>query len=209
MVVLQSDNQPQPTSTTRSGNSTSKNWVGERFLDKFVHRKSSRKPSRFAMAAASTSSSTKSLLPELQDGQSTSSLPSNLSLTNLHSREVEASHQEVPSRSPEAASSPIRSKNIISQTLIPSSSPPRRFSSYAERASLSVGSPRSKKTGLETREELLNSLIGSPKSMSESLSVDSPKSKKTGLETGEELLNSLLAKTQSATATGVTTSNVI
>ncbi|KAL8488205.1 hypothetical protein ACS0TY_024478 [Phlomoides rotata] len=180
--------QSQPTSNfspTRSGNSTS---VGERFLDKFVHRKSSRKPSRFAVAAASSSPSTKSLLPELQDGQSTSSLTSDhMSQTNLHSRE--ASHEEIPSRL----------KNIF-----PSSSPPRKFSSYAERpfahnvaSSLSLGgSPRGKKTGLETREELLNSLLGSPKS---SLSVGSPKSKKTGQETGEELLNRLLAKTQSPT----------
>lgn len=156
------------------------------------------------MASASSSLSSKSLLPELQDVQSSTSS----SVTNLHSRE--ASQEEIPSRSPEAVSSPIRLKSTISQTLIPSSSPPKRFPSHANVASaLSMRSPRGKKTGLETREELLNSLLGSPKSsMNESELVGSPKSKKTGLETGEELLNSLLAKTQSATGNGVTTPNV-
>ncbi|KAL0288986.1 UNVERIFIED_CONTAM: protein NEDD1 [Sesamum radiatum] len=115
------------------------------------------------------------MLSGLQDSvspnESTSSLTSGLSLVNLRSRDTP--NQETSLRSPEAVSSPLGTKSITGQinldNLVPALSLPRRFSSYAERigatssfsdaSSLAVGSPKSKKTGAETREELLSSLL--------------------------------------------------
>ncbi|KAI3470796.1 hypothetical protein Pfo_027459 [Paulownia fortunei] len=150
-------------------------WGGERLSDKFNHQlKSINMPSRFAMLTSS-SSSTGLMLSGLQESlptnHSTSSLTSSLSLINLRGREN--SNQEISSGTSEAVSSPLGTKTITGQanldTLGPALSLPRRFSSYAERigatsslseaSSLSVGSPQSKKTGAETRERLLNSLL--------------------------------------------------
>ncbi|KAL0299226.1 UNVERIFIED_CONTAM: protein NEDD1 [Sesamum radiatum] len=150
-------------------------WGGSRLSDKLSHhRQSINMPSRFA-TLTSTSLSSGSILSGLQDSvspnQSTSSLTSSLSLVNLRSRDTP--NQETSLRSPEAVSSPLGTKSNTGQinldNLIPALSLPRRFSSYAERigatpsfsdaSSLAVGSPKSKKTGAETREELLSSLL--------------------------------------------------
>ncbi|KAL0401288.1 UNVERIFIED_CONTAM: protein NEDD1 [Sesamum latifolium] len=150
-------------------------WGGLRLSDKLSHhRQSINMPSRFA-TLTSTSLSSGLMLSGLQDSvspnQSTSSLTAGLSLVNLRSRDTP--NQETSLRSPEAVSSPLGTKSITGQinldNLIPALSLPRRFSSYAERigatpsfsdaSSLAVGSPKSKKTGAETREELLSSLL--------------------------------------------------
>ncbi|KAH6827213.1 Transducin/WD40 repeat-like superfamily protein [Perilla frutescens var. hirtella] len=147
-------------------------WGGERLSDKFTHhRHSINLPSRFS-SLASTSSSSGLMSSGLQDNvptsQSTSSLTSSLSLTSLRVRET-LNHEG----SLEAVSSPLGTKSIAAQAnldnLGPALSLPRRFSSYAERigatpslnetSSFPVGSPKSKKTGAETKEEILNSLL--------------------------------------------------
>lgn len=151
-------------------------WGGDRLADKFSHlRHSINMPSRFA-SLTSTSSSSALMLSGLQQdsvptNQSTSSLASGLSLPILRTRENP--NQETLSGPSEAVSSPLSTKIITGQAnldnLGPSLSLPRRFSSYAERISAApsfgdalsfqAGSPKSKKTGAETREELLNSLL--------------------------------------------------
>lgn len=143
-------------------------WGGERLSDKFTHhRQSINLPSRFS-SLTSTSSSSGLMLSGLQDSiltnQSTSSLTSSLSLTSLRARET-LNHEG----SLEALSSPLGTKSITAQAnlenLGPALSIPRRFSSYAERIGATpslndpVGSPKTKKTGAETKEELLNSLL--------------------------------------------------
>ncbi|PIN07929.1 Nuclear protein COP1 [Handroanthus impetiginosus] len=148
-------------------------WSGERLSDKFVHhRESLNLPSRFATFTSTGSSSgimLSGLKESLHTNQSTSSLTSGLSLASLRTRET--SNQETLFGSSEAVSSPSGTKTVTGQAnldnLGPALSLPRRFSSYAERigasfgdaSSLSMGSPKSKKTGGETREELLNSLL--------------------------------------------------
>lgn len=147
-------------------------WGGERLLERFsLHRQSITGSSRFA-TLTSTASSSGLMLSGLQDSvlanQSTTSLMSGLSLTNLRGRET--FNQE---GSLETISSPLGTKGISGQANVENLSPalslPRRFSSYAERISAApsfsdalsfpVGSPKSKKTGAETREELINSLL--------------------------------------------------
>lgn len=147
-------------------------WGGDRLSDKFSHhRHSINLPSRFS-TLTSTSSSSGLMLSGLQDSvpahQSTSSLTSSLSLTGLRVRET-LSHEG----SIIGGSSPLGTKIIAAQTnlenLGSALSLPRRFSSYAERigaapslndaSTFPVGSPKSKKTGAETREELLNSFL--------------------------------------------------
>ncbi|XP_057788962.1 protein NEDD1-like [Salvia miltiorrhiza] len=127
-----------------------KGWGGEKALEKFIHKRQSTKmPSRFAKSTPPSSSM--GLMPHA---------------TNLHGRET--SHQEASLSPSEAALSAVRTKTIIGQDSIdavdPAAASPRRYSSYAERilgaaASLPVGSPKSKKTGSETREEILNNLL--------------------------------------------------
>lgn len=120
------------------------------------------------------------MLPGLQDAtlpasQSTSSLTiSSLSLGNLRVREMPnqesslGSSESVPSSSSSLSLSTRSSTGQVNLDSLGSTlSLPRRFSSYAERistapsftdgTSLPVGSPKIKKTGAETREELLNS----------------------------------------------------
>ncbi|KAL7146904.1 hypothetical protein ABFS83_06G073400 [Erythranthe nasuta] len=166
--------------STRTDDSTSvtppEAWGGERLADKFnLHRHSINMPSRSA-TLTSTSSASALMLSGLQDSvtanQSTSSLTSGLTLANLRSSR-EANNHETLLASSEAVSSPLSTKIMAAQAnldnLGPSLSLPRRFSSYAERigatssfgdaSSFAAGSPKSKKTGAETREELLNSLL--------------------------------------------------
>ena len=138
-------------------------------------------PSRFATLNSSNVTS-RSMFSGLQDVTLTTSqtmgslISSSLGLANLRVRET--STQEASFGSSEHVSYTSSSltqamRSSISQasldSLGPSLSLPRRFSSYAERistapsftdgTSLSVGSPKTKKTGAETREELVNSWL--------------------------------------------------
>lgn len=153
-------------------------WGGERLSDRLSHlRQSGNMPSRFAISTSGPLAPG-SMLSGLQDNfpatQSIGSLTSStLSLANL--RIKENPNEETILGSSEHASSTsfsVGTKGITGQgtldTLGSTVSLPRRFSSYAERISttpsfsdgtLSVGSPKTKKTGAETREELLNSLL--------------------------------------------------
>ncbi|KAK6794076.1 hypothetical protein RDI58_007529 [Solanum bulbocastanum] len=149
-------------------------WGGERLSDRLSHL---RLPSRFAISTSGPLAPG-TMLSGLQDNfpatQSISSLTSSsLSLANL--RINENPNEETILGSSEHASSisfSVGTKGITGQGTLDSlgstMSLPRRFSSYAERISttpsfsdgtLSVGSPKTKKTGAETREELLNSLL--------------------------------------------------
>ncbi|KAL3341743.1 hypothetical protein AABB24_025985 [Solanum stoloniferum] len=149
-------------------------WGGERLSDRLSHL---RLPSRFAISTSGPLAPG-TMLSRLQDNfpatQSISSLTSSsLSLANL--RIKENPNEETILGSSEHASSTsfsVGTKGITGQGTLDSlgstMSLPRRFSSYAERISttpsfsdgtLSVGSPKTKKTGAETREELLNSLL--------------------------------------------------
>ncbi|KAL3521144.1 hypothetical protein ACH5RR_019293 [Cinchona calisaya] len=154
-------------------------WGGEKLSDKLTQlRQSINSPSHFATLNSSSLTSG-SIFSGLQDvalstsPSLTSLTSSNLSLGNLHIRE--ASNQETSFGSSEhvsfsSSSLSLATRGSISQasldSLGSSLSLPRRFSSYAERistapsltdgTSLSVGSPKTKKTGAETREELVN-----------------------------------------------------
>ncbi|KAK2968556.1 hypothetical protein RJ640_009401, partial [Escallonia rubra] len=136
-----------PPSSFRSYDSSSitppEAWGGERLSDKFTHqRQSVTLPSRLAMSGSMLSGFQDLTLSTSQ--ASTSSLTtSSLSFSNLRSGETSSSQET----------------SLVF---------PRRLSSYAERisttpsfsdgTSLAVSSPKTKKTGAETREELLNSL---------------------------------------------------
>lgn len=107
---------------------------GDKSLEKFIHRRQAIKmPTRFAK---STSSSLGLTLHGSQD-------PVDQTTSNV------TSHQETSLGSSDALDHAGLS--------------PRRLASYAERIGaslpLSSGSPKSKKTGSETREEILNSLL--------------------------------------------------
>lgn len=176
-----------PTSSM-SGDSSSitppEAWGGERLSDKLNNaRQSVTLPSRFA-TLSSTSMSSGSMFSGLQDlslpssQMSTSSLAdANLGLGNLRTRDI-SSNQDTSIGLSEHVPFNFTSlsqgaKGITGQanleSLGTSFTLPRRFSSYAERisttpsfsegASMSVGSPKTKKTGTETREELVNSML--------------------------------------------------
>ncbi|KAK4485196.1 hypothetical protein RD792_007814 [Penstemon davidsonii] len=143
---------------------------GERLSDKYLHhQRPSINMSRFALLT-STNASSGSISSGLQDSLRNTS--SGLSLNSLIIRET--SNQKTPIVPSQSLSSPLATKNIITgqnnlDTLGPALSYPRRLLTYAERTgattSLSdaspfqVGSPKSKKTGAEIREELLNSVL--------------------------------------------------
>ncbi|PSR93146.1 hypothetical protein CEY00_Acc27756 [Actinidia chinensis var. chinensis] len=162
-------------------------WGGERLSDKITqHHQSVTLPSRFATLAASSTLMSGSMFSGSQDLASPTSqtsmsylTSSNLSLANLRNRDI-SSNQEtslgflehVPSSSSSVSPS-LGTTSISGQSnldfLGPALTLPRRFSTYAERigntpafsdkTSISVGSPKTKKTGAETREELLNSFL--------------------------------------------------
>uniref|UniRef100_A0A5B7BFE4 Uncharacterized protein n=1 Tax=Davidia involucrata TaxID=16924 RepID=A0A5B7BFE4_DAVIN len=158
-------------------------WGGERLSDKFIHhRQPVTLPSRFAMLTSSSLTSG-SMFSGLQDlslstSQTSMSSPtsSGPSLANLRTRD--ASNQETSLGFAEhvpfsSTSLSVGTKGITGQTNLESMglalTLPRRFSTYAERisttpsfsdgTSLSAGSPKTKKTGAETREELLHSML--------------------------------------------------
>ncbi|XP_059666320.1 protein NEDD1-like [Cornus florida] len=161
-------------------------WGGERLSDKFTHHHQSvNLPSRFAMLT-SNSLTSGSVISGLQDHtlstsqMNTSSLTSsNLSLSNLHTKGTSSSQEtslvfseHVPF-SATTTSLSLGTKGITGQANLESLGPaltlPRRFSTYAERISATPsfsggtsplgGSPKTKKTGAETMEELLHSLL--------------------------------------------------
>ncbi|GFZ15040.1 transducin/WD40 repeat-like superfamily protein [Actinidia rufa] len=162
-------------------------WGGERLSDKITqHHQSVTLPSRFATLAASSTLMSGSMFSGSQGLASPTSqtsmsylTSSSLSLANLRNRDI-SSNQEtslgflehVPSSSSSVSPS-LGTTSISGQSnldfLGPALTLPRRFSTYAERigntpafsdkTSISVGSPKTKKTGAETREELLNSLL--------------------------------------------------
>ena len=162
-------------------------WGGEKLSDKYTYpRQPVNAPSRFGMLA-SGGQTAGSTLSSFQDTSSSTALSSytssSLSYANLRAKDVSTS-QETSLGFPDsmfATSLPLSSintktslgqANTDSPRILDSqrmTSFPRRFSTYAERisttssfsdgVSLSVGSPKIKKSGAETREELLNSLL--------------------------------------------------
>ncbi|KAL5567604.1 hypothetical protein UlMin_024179 [Ulmus minor] len=152
-------------------------WGGERSSDKYAPLRTF--PSRMGMPASGgqTSGSMLSGLPDLpltSQPSLTSLTNSNFSHANLRTKDVSL-NQETTLALPEHFSgsmSPSLSKGIMGQANLDTTTSlnfPRRFSTYAERistassltdgTSLSTGSPKIKKTGAETREELRNSLL--------------------------------------------------
>ncbi|KAJ6909684.1 hypothetical protein NC652_020612 [Populus alba x Populus x berolinensis] len=176
---------PTPSSKSEDSSITPPEaWGGERLSDKIAHlRQPLNLPPRFGMTSGSSTSG--SMFSSLQDLPSSTSQSSMSSLTsssrgfsNLRARDVSL-NQETSVGFPEHISSSsmflsLGAKGITGPANLETSGPaslnlPRRFSTYAERisttssfsdgTSLSVGSPKTKKTGVETREELLNSLL--------------------------------------------------
>ncbi|KAJ6901257.1 protein NEDD1 [Populus alba x Populus x berolinensis] len=176
---------PTPSSKSEDSSITPPEaWGGERLSDKIAHlRQPLNLPPRFGMTSGSSTSG--SMFSSLQDLPSSTSQSSMSSLTSssrgfssLRARDVSL-NQETSVGFPEHISSSsmflsLGAKGITGPANLETSGPaslnlPRRFSTYAERisttssfsdgTSLSVGSPKTKKTGVETREELLNSLL--------------------------------------------------
>ncbi|GAB4849216.1 hypothetical protein Ancab_004027 [Ancistrocladus abbreviatus] len=153
-------------------------WGGERLLDKLAqHRQMGTSPSRFSMLTAGDMASI-SVSTGLQDPTSSTSqmglssmTSSVISFLNLRSKDTSSSqdisagisgHIPFSSLSLPLGTKPLESTVPGLLTL------PRKFSTYAERLSTasfgdgitaSVGSPKTKKTGAETREEVLNGLL--------------------------------------------------
>ncbi|ONI24452.1 hypothetical protein PRUPE_2G241200 [Prunus persica] len=170
---------PAPSSKSEDSSITPPEaWGGERLSDKYTHlRQPITFPSRFGMSAQ-TSGSILSGLPDMSLTASLTSISSSANLgssyPNLRTKDV-SSNQETSLGFPEHISSSAMpmspgNKGIMGHLDSPTSlALPRRFSTYAERisttssyndrTSLAVGSPKTKKTGAEGREELLNSLL--------------------------------------------------
>ncbi|KAA0041454.1 hypothetical protein IC582_004455 [Cucumis melo] len=177
---------PAPTVNSKNEDSSitpPEAWGGEKLSEKFAQlRQPMTLPSRFGMLASSSSSQTSSsMISGLQDSSSSISQSSITSLTNLNFsypnlRTKDATSQEVSLSIPEHFSTTAASLSLgtrvnigLNNTDSPRASTvtlPRRFSTYAERLSttssfsdgLPVGSPKTKKLGSETREEVLNNL---------------------------------------------------
>ncbi|KAL2921969.1 Protein NEDD1 [Bienertia sinuspersici] len=159
-------------------------WGGERLSDKLAHHRNlSSLPSRFSNAT-STSTTSASMFTGLHDpplSQSTSNYSTSTSLIsgNLRAKDVSSGQENslgplghVPfSALPNLGTKSVTSLANPEATTGPSSplNLSRRFSTYDERirtslslndgVSASLGSPKTKKTGAETREELPNSLL--------------------------------------------------
>ncbi|XP_022765088.1 protein NEDD1 isoform X2 [Durio zibethinus] len=174
---------PTPSSKSEEASITPPEaWGGEKISDKFTHLR--QLPSRFGMQASgglTTGSiySGQEQSSTLSQTSITSLTSSNLSYENLRTKDV-SSNQETSLGFPEQFSSSsmsslsLGSKGItgagsLDSPKLASLALPRRFSTYAERISTTsafsdgtsqlVASPKTKKTGAETREELLNSLL--------------------------------------------------
>lgn len=169
---------PSPSSTSEDSSITPPEaWGGEKPSDKYGHMRIL--PSRLGMFASSGQNAG-SVLSGLPDLSLTTSQPSISSSTNINFgyanlRTKDASiNQETSLGLPEhlstSMSMSLGSKGIVGQTNLDSpATATRRFSTYAERISTTssfsdgtsalLGSPKIKKTGAETREELLSSLF--------------------------------------------------
>ncbi|KAH8497000.1 hypothetical protein H0E87_019642 [Populus deltoides] len=187
---------PSPSSKSEDSSITPPEaWGGERLSDSIaLLRQPQNLPSRFAMTSGS--STLGSMFSSLQDLPSstnqtgTSSLTnSSCSFSNLHTRDVSLNQETSMGFSEHISSSSMSlslgTKHITELASLEASGPaslnqPRSFSTFAKRinttasfsdgTSLSVVSPKTKKTGVETREELLNSIL----SRSDVLAVTEP-----------------------------------
>lgn len=172
---------PAPSSKSEDSITPPEAWGGERLSDKYTQLRQSILPSRLGISA-SVGQTSGSILSGLQDlslatSQTSISTPTNstISYANLRTRDV-SSNQETSLAIPEhfstSLSLPLGTKSILGQANLDAPSSltlPRRFSTYAERISTTssfsdgtsflVGSPKTKKTGAETREELLNNIL--------------------------------------------------
>lgn len=158
-------------------------WGGERFSDKLTQHNHQpvTLPSRFgSLTSSSMFSGFQDLtLPSTSSQMSMSSLvSSSLAYGNLRNKDISSSQdtslglsEHVPFSSLSAS---LGTKGVLGQGSLDSPTPtaltlPRRYSTFAERISttssfsdgmsLSVGSPKVKKTGAETGKELMNSLL--------------------------------------------------
>ncbi|KAJ4840982.1 Protein nedd1, partial [Turnera subulata] len=140
-------------------------------------------PSRFARlnSGAMTSGSMFSGLQDVSSSTSQtgiSSLATQRTFSNLQLKDIPSNLETSAGIADHTSSSPMSlslgTRGVMGSTNVESPGPAslslsRRFSTYAERisttssfsdaTSFSVGSPKTKKTGVETREELLNSLL--------------------------------------------------
>lgn len=155
-------------------------WGGEKLPDKYTYtRQPVNAPSRFGMLASSGQTAG-SMISGLQDTFSSSGTSSSLSFSNLRTKDVSTGQETSLGFTDHLFSTSmplsISTKTSLGQANIDSpkisdsprmSSFSKRISSYAERIGTassfgdgaSVGSPKIKKSGAETREELLNSLL--------------------------------------------------
>ncbi|XP_031373554.1 protein NEDD1 isoform X1 [Punica granatum] len=160
-------------------------WGGEKISEKLAHlRQPLHLPSRFGMLSGTQSAG--SMFSGIQDLGSSTNQTSSSSVTNsdfpyTNLRLKDASSTlDAPSGFPQnfpsssSLSPTFGAKGILGQSSLDSFGPtslalPRRFSTYAERISttssfsdgtaISVSSPKMKKTGIETKEELPSSLL--------------------------------------------------
>lgn len=159
-------------------------WGGEKLPDKYTYtRQPVNAPSRFGMLASSGQTAG-SMISGLQDTFSSSGISSytssSLNFSNLRTKDVSTGQETSLGFTDHLFSTSmplsISTKTSLGQANIDSpkisdsprmSSFSKRISSYAERIGTassfgdgaSVGSPKIKKSGAETREELLNSLL--------------------------------------------------
>ncbi|XP_010558102.1 PREDICTED: protein NEDD1-like isoform X2 [Tarenaya hassleriana] len=142
--------------------------AGEKFADKFNHLHI---PSRLGIPSSSAATTTSGSMFSSSGDFSSSSLSQTVF---PRIRDFSSNSETSSTPTDNMSSSPLLTKGIITgpaniDPLRLSSNFPRRFSTYAERistasslsdgASLSLGSPKIKKTGAETREEVLNNLL--------------------------------------------------
>ncbi|KAG8651384.1 hypothetical protein MANES_07G121400v8 [Manihot esculenta] len=175
---------PTPSSKSEESSITPPEaWGGERLSEKLTHlHQSLSLPSQFGMLTSGGFPD----LPSTSQIIMSSLTNSNMSFSSLHPRDVSSKQENSTGFSELVSSSSmsqsLSTRSIMGQTTldVPGSGSltlPRRFSTYAERIStassfsneisLLVSSPKTKKTGAETREELLSSLL----SRSDTLSV--------------------------------------
>lgn len=175
---------PTPSSKSEESSITPPEaWGGERLSEKLTHlHQSLGLPSQFGMLTSGGFPD----LPSTSQIIMSSLTNSNMSFSSLHPRDVSSKQENSTGFSELVSSSSmsqsLSTRSIMGQTTldVPGSGSltlPRRFSTYAERIStassfsneisLLVSSPKTKKTGAETREELLSSLL----SRSDTLSV--------------------------------------
>ncbi|XP_050209828.1 protein NEDD1 [Mercurialis annua] len=184
------ESSPAPSSKSEESSITPPEaWGGEKISDKPVLPRQSL--SRFGLLASGGST----MFSGFQDLSSSTSQTITTSLTNFNLsfpniRTDISSNQETLTGFPELTSSSSMSQSMGTKSIIGPANLdmpglgtltlPRKFSTYAERIStasslgdgisLAVNSPKMKKTGSETREELLSSLL----SRSDSLATTEP-----------------------------------